>query len=269
MLDALLASWLTAGSVSWLYYAERLVDFPLGVLGIALGTLIVPALARAHAAQDPARFTATLHWAARWLLLLGVPATVGLLALAVPLVATLFGSERFGAADVAACAAALQAYALGLPAFLALKMLAPAFYARLDARTPLRLGAVAILCNLALNVLLMVPLGHAGLALATALAATLNAVLLLRAGAFAPAPRWAARLGARVLLASAVMGAALAWLSPPTAVWLTCDLWGAGVRLGGLVLAGAALYLGGLGLLGVRARDLHDDTLAVEGRVAG
>lgn len=181
LLDTVLASFLIAGSMSWLYYAERLMDFPLGLFGAALGTAILPRLARAHLTEATGDFAATLDWALRWLALLGFPAAAGLVLLAEPIMTTLFFSPQFDATDVRQAAWSLMAYALGLPGLMALKVLLPSFFSRGDTRTPLRLGLVMLSTNLLFSLLLMGPLGHAGLALGSALAATWGSLLLLRA----------------------------------------------------------------------------------------
>jgi putative peptidoglycan lipid II flippase len=178
LLDTFLASFLTVGSISWLYYSDRLVEFPLGILGAALGTVILPRLARlgrkdgGGLGRDPgtgpgeaaqaAAFSRTLDWALRWVLLLGLPAAVGLVALAEPLVATLFLSAEFSAGDARMAALSLMAYAVGLPAFIAIKVLAPGYYAHQDARTPARHALMALGFNLVLSIAWMGPFGHAG-----------------------------------------------------------------------------------------------------------
>jgi putative peptidoglycan lipid II flippase len=184
LLDTLLASFLVTGSVSWLYYADRLVEFPLGVFGIALATVILPVLSRAYAGQSPERFSRVLDVSLRWVLLLGVPAAVGLVVLARAALSTLFEYGDFAPQDVTMAGLALVAYALGLPGFMLVKVLAPAFYARQDTRTPVKVAIRAMISNMLMNIVFVVPLvllnvpgAHAGLALATALAAYVNAGL--------------------------------------------------------------------------------------------
>ena len=180
LLDTVIASFLVAGSLSWLYYGDRLMEFPLGLLGVTLGTVILPRLSRGHALESEADFHATLDWALRLVIVLGLPAALGLALLGEPLVATLFGYGEFSSGDVRMSALALIAYASGLPAFLAIKVLAPAFFARQDMKTPVRIGIVALLSNMIYNLLLVVPMvqlgfaaPHVGLALATSLSAWL------------------------------------------------------------------------------------------------
>ncbi|RNE94013.1 murein biosynthesis integral membrane protein MurJ [Marichromatium sp. AB32] len=258
LLDTLLASFLTPGSISWLYYAERLMEFPLGLLAAALGVVILPRLTRGSGAASARRFSATLDWGLRWTLLLGLPAAVGLAVLAEGLIATLFQSGAFGDTDVTHAARALSAYALGLLAFIAIKVLAPGCYARHDTRTPVRIALIALGINLVLDLALMGPLGHAGLALATTLAALLNALLLLRAlrrdGSYRPRPGWPA-LGAAVLGASLAMAGMLHW-ALGTLDWGALAPWDRAWHLGGAILAGATLYAALVLLAGVRPRHL-------------
>ncbi len=259
LIDTLIASFLVTGSVSWLYYADRLMEFPLGVFGIALGTVVLPSLSRQHAERDPKAFSTTLDWALRLVALIGIPAALGLALLAGPILATLFQYGAFTPHDAAMARLSLMAYALGLPAFILIKVLAPGFYARQDTRTPVRIAAAAMLANLALNLLLVFPLKHAGLALATSLAAGLNALLLFRAlrrqKVYVPERGWG-RLALQVLGGCLAMAALLA-AAPPLEAWLA---WPASRRalalLGWIALPGLA-YLLTLALLGVRLHSLR------------
>ncbi|EIC21345.1 murein biosynthesis integral membrane protein MurJ [Thiorhodovibrio frisius] len=260
LLDTLLASFLIAGSISWLYYAERLMDFPLGILGAALGTAILPRLARTHASGHRDDFNVTLDWALRWTLLLGLPAAAGLLVLAEPIIAILFRSDHFGAQDIHQAQRALMAYALGLPFFMAYKVVAPGFFSRNDLKTPLRIGLISMAANLLLSLLLMVPFGHVGLALATSLASALGAGLLLRAMLRADhaklQPGWSALL-LRTTLGTAVMMLLIAWMSAklplPTEPGFAKGL----LPLIALVLTGAIVYPLMLLMLGFRARHIR------------
>ncbi|QGU33581.1 murein biosynthesis integral membrane protein MurJ [Thermochromatium tepidum] len=261
LLDTLLASVLVTGSISWLYYSDRLMELPLGLLGVALGTVILPRLSQREAAQDPERFSETLDWALRWALLLGLPAAVGLLVLAEPVMATLFLSSEFGAEDVTRAAHSLMAYALGIPAFLAIKVLVPGYYARQDVRTPVRLALIALGVGLVVHLLVMVPMGHAGLALATALTAALNAVLLLRglkrSGIYRRHPGWARLLG-QTSLASLSMGLILHWGVGARSDWLQTNTWTQVLDLTGWILAGGLVYLMLLLITGLRPGDLSE-----------
>ncbi len=212
LLDTLVASFLSVGSVSWLYYSDRLVEFPLGILGVALATVILPNLSKSHAADDTAAFSHALDWGLRLVVLIGLPATIGLVLLAEPMLSTLFQYHEFGASDVHFAGLSLKAYSLGLLGFILIKVLVPGFSSRGDMKTPVRYGIYALLVSLALNLLLVFPLAHAGLALATSLGAFFNAALLLKKlhkdKVYQPANGWGMFL-ARVSLAGGVMAAGL------------------------------------------------------------
>ncbi|MDP1707750.1 MAG: murein biosynthesis integral membrane protein MurJ [Gammaproteobacteria bacterium] len=258
LFDTLIASFLVAGSVSWLYYADRLVEFPLGVFGIALATVILPALSQKHTEASASEFSRTLDWALRWVVLIGAPATVGLLLLASPLLTTLFHYGAFSAHDVAMSARSLMAFSIGLTGYIFIKILAPAFYARQDMRTPVRIGVIAMLSNMVLNVILVFPLQHAGLALATALAAFINAGLLYRAlrreSVYQPQPGWVKFL-LRVLAANAVMALLLWFGSGAAQDWLAWSALTRAAHLALLIGAGAVAYLVMLYLTGVKLKE--------------
>jgi putative peptidoglycan lipid II flippase len=257
LLDTLIASFLTAGSISWLYYSDRLMEFPLGILGVALGTVILPNLSRKHAKSDAEAFSSTLDWALRWVLLFGLPSAIGLMVLAGPMMATLFYSGNFTAADVQMATQSLWAYSLGLVAFMAIKVLAPGFYSRQDTKTPVRIAVIAMFANMALNLALMLPLAHAGLALATTLSACLNATLLWRGlrrdGAYRPSAGWPLLL-LRGAAASLLMGLALWWGTSDMAAWLNADSWERVARLLTWILIGIVVYFAALLASGVRPR---------------
>ncbi|HAU14322.1 MAG TPA: murein biosynthesis integral membrane protein MurJ, partial [Gammaproteobacteria bacterium] len=178
LLDTVLASFLVDGSVSWLYYSDRLMELPLGVFGIAIATVILPSLSRKHASQSVEAFSQTLDWAVRMVLLIGLPAALALVVLAAPLLVTLFQYGEFSAADVDRASLSLQAYGAGLLGFMLVKVLAPGYFARQDTKTPVKVGIKAMVANMVFNLALIVPLAHVGLALATSLSALLNAFLL-------------------------------------------------------------------------------------------
>ena len=188
LFDVVIATFLVSGSVSWLYYSDRLLEFPLGVFGVALSTVILPNLSRKFARQDPQAFSHTLDWALRLAMIITLPAAIGLAVLAAPILITLFQYGSFGANDVEMSALSLSAYAAGLPAFIAVKVLAPGFYARQDTKTPVKISIASLLANIVLNIVIVVPMlragvvgAHAGLALATSLASALNLALLVLA----------------------------------------------------------------------------------------
>lgn len=263
LLDTLLASFLVTGSISWLYYSDRLMEFPLGILGVAIGTVILPKLSQRHAEQAPQEFSRGIDWALRWVLLLGAPAAVGLLVLAGPIMATLFHSGAFTAHDVEMAARSLMAYALGLMGFLGVKALAPGYYARQDMRTPVRIAVIAMLTNMTFNLILMWPLGHAGLALATTIAASVNAGLLLRGllatGVYAPPAGWMGLI-AKGVAACLVMGAFLWWASGATEGWIELATLDRVLRLIWIIAAGALIYAAVLLALGIRMRHLREGT---------
>ncbi|WP_425501653.1 murein biosynthesis integral membrane protein MurJ [Pseudoxanthomonas koreensis] len=262
------ASLLAAGSVDWLYYSDRLIEFPLGLFGVALGTVILPHLSRRHAAADAEGYNASLDWGLRMALLAGVPAGLGLLLLAEPITATVYNYGQFSAFDTRMAAMSLSAMSLGVPAFMLSKVLAPAFFSRQDTRTPMRAAIWTVAANVALTVAIVTPLwrgdvegGHAGIALATALAGMVNAALLWRvlrrSGLYRPQPGWgrfALRLLAACVAMAAVVLAARGWIGEWTGIG------GASLRVAWLLLVialGAASYGLVLLALGLRPRDLR------------
>lgn len=266
MVDTLIASFLVTGSVTWLYYSDRLVEFPLGAFGIALATVILPSLSEKHAQGSVETFSHTLDWALRWVIVLGAPATLGLVMLAGPILTTLFQYKEFSGFDVEMASRSLIAYAFGLLGFIFIKVLAPGFFARQNTRTPVRIGIIAMLVNIVLNLIFVVPLAHAGLALATSLAAFLNAGLLYRAlraeGVYRPVAGWASLL-LRVAIACGVMGAVLTVGVGEIVTWLS---WGVSARLTHLALwiaVAVAAYLFSLWLVGLRWRDMTVKTRQV------
>jgi putative peptidoglycan lipid II flippase len=180
LINTFIASFLATGSVSWLYYADRLLEFPIGILGSGLAIVILPKLAKSHSTQDKKVFSQTLNWGLRWVILLGVPATIGLVFLAEPILRLLFESPEFTAVDVHASAQSLQGYALGLVGFLTVKVLTPALTTQKLHSVAVRYAWICVGANLIFNALFFVPFAHAGVALATACAALLNAGMLLR-----------------------------------------------------------------------------------------
>ena len=266
LLDTVLASLLPSGSVSWLYYSDRLTELPLGVFAIAIATVILPTLSGQRARADDPAFASTLAWAMRSVLLIAVPATLALAVLAQPLLATLFQYGAFSAEDRTMAAASLRAYTLGLGAFMLVKVLAPGFYAREDMRTPVRVGIIAMVSNMVLNVAFVFPLmtmfnmGHVGLALATSVSAWLNAGLLyrgLRREAVLPATtvplKWLLQIG----LASTAMTLVLWWMLPGQGDWAAWVWWERAIQLGVLCLTGLGVFAASLLVLGVRPTDLR------------
>ncbi|MDX1634697.1 MAG: murein biosynthesis integral membrane protein MurJ [Marinobacter sp.] len=257
LLDTVLASFLQTGSVSWLYYSDRLSELPLGVFGIAIATVILPNLSRKHAAESRDQFAATLDWAIRAVLLIGLPAALALVLLAEPLIATLFFYGEVTARDVTMSAQSLRAYSAGLLAFMLIKVLAPGFFARQDTKTPVKIGIIAMVANMVFNLILVFPLAHAGLALATSLSAWLNTTLLWRGlkkeGAWAAQAGWG-RFLLQLALANAALVAVILYLSPPVADWLAAGGDRRSLDMGILVAAGGLTYFVALALVGIRLR---------------
>lgn len=257
LINGIFASFLVTGSVSWLYYADRLMEFPTGVLGVALGTILLPSLSRSFAERSAEEYSRLLDWGLRLTLLLALPAALGLALLAVPLVATLFHHGAFDAADVAMTSHALIAYSVGLVGLILVKVLAPGFYARQNIRTPVKIGVVTLVATQLLNLAFVYPLRHAGLALAIGLGACLNAGLLhrklLQHRIYQPQPGWR-RFGLQLACALAAMALVLWFSIGPQAQWLTGGTWARAARLLFLVALGAAIYFAVLWLCGVRPR---------------
>ena len=208
LINTQIASHLTVGSVSWLTYADRLMEFPTAMLGVALGVVLLPQLAAARAADDADRYSGLLDWGLRLVVLLAVPSAVALLTFARPLVAVLYHYGAFTAADVQQTSLALMGYGAGLIGLIAIKVLAPGFYARQDIRTPVKIAIVVLVLTQCMNLLLVPYFAHAGLALAIGIGAMVNALWLLlgliKRGAYTPSPGWA-RFGLQVVAASALL----------------------------------------------------------------
>jgi putative peptidoglycan lipid II flippase len=262
LLGGIIASMLDVGKISLLYYSDRLMEFPLGLFGIALATVTLPYLSRQHANASIEAFARTVDWSMRLVFLVAVPAALGLVVLAVPLVATIFYGGEFSGPDVRMSALSLQAFAFGLIGFSFVKILAPAYFAREDTKTPVKIGLIALGVNFLLSVLLAWWLTsieyegtHAGLALAISIAAIVNAGLLYRGlrhecvvGTFGGWPA----LFVRIAIAGAAMVVVLIQLARPIDWWLDSDLGGRSLWLGVEVAAGAAVYFAALFLLGLR-----------------
>ena len=266
LVDTFLASFLESGSVSWLYYADRLMEFPLGIFGVALGTVILPGLSAHHARQEDGLFSDTLDWALRAVLFITVPSAVGLAVLAPLMMSVLFERGAFDARDVAMSSQALMAYAAGLTGFIMVKVLAPGYFAKQDTRTPVRIGLVAMLANLVGCLVLSPWLQHSGLALATSLAALINGSLLLRGllrrGIYRPRAGWA-RFLARLGVASAVMGAALLLVLHEASAWREWGLVAKSGLLAGQVAGGVVVFALAAWLAGVRPADMAQPGRAV------
>ena len=263
LINTIFASFLPSGSVSWLYYADRLMEFPAGLLGAALGTILLPSLTRTHAENNPAAFSALLDWGLRVTLLLTLPAAVALGMLAVPLISTLFQHGAFAASDVTQTRAPLVAYSVGLVGMILVKILAPGYYARQNIKTPVKIAVTTLVATQAMNLAFIVPLKHAGLALSIGLAACLNAGLLMRglrrSGTYVPAAGWAG-FAAKIATALLVMAVTLWYAAGADQTWTDATSATRVTKLAGVVAAGAFAYLATLFALGFRPRDFHHRT---------
>ncbi|SIT70205.1 putative peptidoglycan lipid II flippase [Ectothiorhodosinus mongolicus] len=264
LIDTLIASFLMAGSITWLYFSDRFVELPLALFGIAIATVILPRLSKEHAQSNRQGFSQTLDWALRLAVLIAIPSALGLILLATPILASLIQYREFLASDTHMAALSLMAYAAGLPGFMLIKILAPGYFSRQDTKTPVKVAVIAMLANIILNIAIVVPwvmLGwagpHAGLALATTLSAYLNALLLFlglrRSGILTLNPGWRSFL-LRILTANALLVGLLLWMLPDVTLW---SQWLAPQRLTQLLLliaAGALTYILALLALGLRPR---------------
>jgi putative peptidoglycan lipid II flippase len=261
LLDTVLASFLPTGSVSWLYFSDRLSELPLGVFAIAVSTVILPSLSRDVANDGGNKFSQTMDWAIRMVSMIALPAAVALIVLAEPILIALFQYGEMTARDIAMSALSVRAYAAGLLAFMLIKVLAPGYYSRQDTKTPVKIGIISMVANMVLNFALVLPLhhfwqiGHVGLALATALAAWINAILLWRglvnSGVYQAATGQFVQM-VKLLAASLVMGAALVWFGQSSVDMLAQHWWQRGLSLLGLCAIGGLIYFGSLVLLGIR-----------------
>ena len=260
LINTQLAAWLGDGRISWITYADRLMEFPSALLGVALGTVLLPTLAKHHSDANPAEYSSLLDWGLRLALLLALPAAVALWLLALPMVSTLYQYGKFSVNDALQTRAALLGYGIGLPAIILIKILAPGFYARQMMRTPVKVAFVTVLVTQVFALTLMWQIGHAGLTLATSIGATFNAamlcILLVRRKLYAPQPGWGPFIS-RVVVALGVLAAVLAWLVGPADLWLHASFAHKAARLSGLIAAGAFAYFGTLALLGFRLRDFN------------
>lgn len=258
LINTIFASLLVTGSVSWLYYADRLMEFPAGLLGVALGTILLPSLARHYNNHSGEEYSRLLDWGLRMTIMLTLPAALALAILATPLIATLFHHGAFTEHDVWMTREALVAYSIGLLGLILVKVLAPGFYARQNVKTPVKIAIVTLIATQLMNLVFIIPFQHAGLALAIGLGACINAGLLyykLRSHAiYQPQPGWLVFFG-KILVALVTMGVVL-WLATGTeASWLVGSVLERAIRLSGVVVAGAASYFAALWLLGFRVKD--------------
>jgi putative peptidoglycan lipid II flippase len=261
LLDTFIASFLVTGSLSWLYYSDRLMELPLGTFGIAIAIVVLPSLSRKHAESSMDDFSETLDWAFRMVCLIAIPATLALIVIAEPLLVTLFMNENFDEVDVVRSAGSLRAYAVGLLAFMSIKIFAPGYYARQDTKTPVKIGVIAMITNMILNIIFYLNgMAHVGLALATSLAAFLNAALLLfglrKQKVFFFQVGWGVFL-LRMIAANAVM---VIFLYSMSADWQRWAEWDMGTQVWQMaiqVLGGIGIYCLMLFIAGLRWRHIY------------
>ncbi|HEX6591901.1 MAG TPA: murein biosynthesis integral membrane protein MurJ [Moraxellaceae bacterium] len=264
LLDTILASFLITGSVSWLYTAERLTELPLGLIGIAVATVILPSLSAKHAEKSDKEFRGMLDWALRVIVLVGLPSSIAMGMLAGPLIAALFMHGKFTANDVAMSAAALQALSGGILAFMLIKVFAPGYFSRQDTRTPVKIGIIAMVANMVFNLILVLgfDMAHVGLSLASTLSAFLNAGLLYwglhRKGVYRIEKHWVPVL-LRYLAANAVMAGVLLAITPAMAWWTAAGHgnWIKVAYILGICAAGGLAYFAALFAVGFRLREIR------------
>lgn len=259
LVDSMFASLLVTGSISWLYYSDRLMEFPLGVFGVAISTVILPHLSRHHASASPGSFSLTIDWALRAVLLISLPAALVLVILSGPMLSTLFQHLQFNAHAVLMARKSLIAFAIGITPFMLVKILAAGFYAKQDMRTPVKIGVIAMVSNILLNLAFIGPLAHAGIALATSLAAVVNASILffylLKQKLYCPREGWKLFLF-RLMMTNILLGLWLYFASGEMNAWLTHSaLWRVG-HLAFILSIAIIIYFLALWLTGIRPRHL-------------
>ena len=259
LVNTFLASFLVTGSISWLYFSDRLMEFPVGVFGIALATVVLPNLSKEHTSGTEEGFSAMMDWALRWVVVIAVPATLGLYLLATPLLSTIFQYNAFSEQDVAMSATALRAFSIGVCGFIFVKVLAPGFFARQDTKTPMRIAVISVAVNVVFSIILVEEMAHVGLALAISIAAWVNSsllfIVLIKQGIFKPQKGWLIFLF-KVSLAVLAMSAVLLALDQPINSWYQQGLVQRLFRLLLLVGTGAITYLAVLLILGIRPQQL-------------
>lgn len=263
LFDTFVASFLQTGTISWLYYSDRLLEFPLGIFGIAIATVILPALSRKHVDSHREGFAHTMDWGVRMVCFLGLPAMLGLMVLAKPMLMVLFMRGEFSASDVQQSSLSLLAYASGLLNFMLIKVLAPGYYSRQDTKTPVKYGVIAMLTNIVLNAIFAWFYGYVGLAVATSMSAFLNMSLLYRglhlAGVY-QISRETITYMLRILVAGGSLVIFLNYFSPAMSVWLTWSLSYRALMLFGLMIGAAAIYILAALVCGIRLKDLKAAT---------
>ena len=259
LLDTIIASFLKTGSIAWLYVSDRMLEFPLGMFGIAISTVILPSLSRQYSSKDSSQFNSTLNWALRLVCLIGIPATLGLYLMAEPIILTVFQHGNFDLRDSYLAAMSLRAYIVGLLGFMFIKVLATGFFSRQDTKTPVKIGIIAMTVNMVFNLLLFQPLGHVGLALATSISALLNAGLLFKAlskaKAYTPDDQWLSWIS-KLFLGNLSLVLFILWQMESLSQWRQWDIASRIPHMLLLVMGSVVVYAVSMFLVGVRARHL-------------
>jgi len=257
LLDTFIASFLQTGSISWLYYSDRLLEFPLGLFGIAIATVILPSLSSSHVTKSEDHFAKTIDWGMRMVTLLGFPAMLGLIVLAEPMLRVLFMRGEFDVQDVTMASVSLFAYGSGLLSFMMVKVLAPGYYSRQDTKTPVKFGIIAMVSNMGLNLVFAIPFGYVGLAIATSISATLNASMLwfglYRAGVYQKQADTISVL-LRIVASGLLMAGMMLYINPSLQQWAEFSLFESAYKLFALISVGVATYFVSAGTMGLRFR---------------
>lgn len=258
LLDTLFASFLPDGSISWLYYSQQLVFFPLGIFGVALATVVLPQLSREHARNSHENYQVALDWALRCVFVIAIPATLGLMIMSAPMMATLFKAGAFTSEDVVMSSRSLIAFSTGLPTFMLVKVLASGFYSKQNVRTPVKVAIISLIANVVFDIVLIFPLKHAGLALACSIASIINAALLFyylrRSNVYVPLPGWKQYL-TRLFIANATFSLVLILFMPSVDQWVNWSrLWRV-VELGAWIGLSVVIYITVLWITGLRLSD--------------
>lgn len=255
LLDTIFASFLPVGSVSWLFYSDRLTNFPLGVFGVAIATVILPHLSREHSRQSIGQFSNAMDWGIRLILIIALPAALGLFFMAGPILASLFGNGKFSPHDVYMTRLSLMAFSLGLPAFMLTKILATGFYASQNIKIPVKVGIVSMVANSLLCLLFIKPFAHMGLAMASTIAGFINAgglfFYLIKHKLFQAKLGWK-KFILQIICANSLMSIWLWFRIPPTSQWIDWDIWHRFLHLFPDIIVGIILYLLVLFFMGVR-----------------
>ena len=259
LLDTVLASLLQEGSVTWLFYSARMLEFPLGIFAIAISTVILPTLSKQHVGQDSQSFNRTLNWGLRLVCMIGIPATIGLVMMAEPIILTVFQRGEFTVESANFTAQGLRAYIVGLLGFMLIKVLATGFFSRQDTKTPVKVGVIAMAVNMVFNLLLFFPLAHVGLALATAISATVNAsllfIMLRKKSEFRLDSGWLSWL-LKLAFANLVLIVFIHYLMPSLEIWREWGTWQRLQQMAILVFGSIAIYAISLTVSGVRMKHL-------------